>query len=120
MESAHVRGGQPGEPFLQDTTHGVEGAEDHDSISGVRPFSRLAESFAGIGIVLATLVLPFAFEETTTATAWAAEGALLRVQCYEGLDVAQRISQLSTVDRGGDLRQTPQPPVVISTVRVVM
>jgi cyclophilin family peptidyl-prolyl cis-trans isomerase len=38
----------------------------------------------------------------------------------DGLDVAQRISELSTTDQGGDLRQVPQPPVVISSIRVVM
>jgi cyclophilin family peptidyl-prolyl cis-trans isomerase len=38
----------------------------------------------------------------------------------DGLDVAQRISELATADQGGDLRQVPQPPVVISSIRVVM
>jgi len=41
-------------------------------------------------------------------------------EVIEGLDVAQRISQSATADMGGDLRQIPQPPVVISSVRVVM
>jgi len=40
-------------------------------------------------------------------------------EVIEGLDVAERISRSSTTDRGGDLRQVPQPAVVISTVRVV-
>ena len=37
----------------------------------------------------------------------------------DGLDVADRISQSSTTDLGGDLVKTPEPPVVISSVRVV-
>ena len=37
----------------------------------------------------------------------------------EGLDVAEKISQAPTVDHGGDLVQTPDPPVVIKSVRVV-
>ena len=37
----------------------------------------------------------------------------------EGLDVAEKISQAPTADHGGDLVQTPEPPVVIKSVRVV-
>jgi cyclophilin family peptidyl-prolyl cis-trans isomerase len=37
----------------------------------------------------------------------------------EGLDVAEKISQSPTTDQGGDLAQTPNPPVVIKSVRVV-
>ena len=36
-----------------------------------------------------------------------------------GLDVAEKISQSPTTDQGGDLSQTPNPPVVIKSVRVV-
>ena len=37
----------------------------------------------------------------------------------EGLDVAEKISQSPTTDQGGDLAQTPDPPVVIKSIRVV-
>jgi cyclophilin family peptidyl-prolyl cis-trans isomerase len=37
----------------------------------------------------------------------------------EGLDVAEKISQSPTTDQGGDLAQTPKPPVVIKSIRVV-
>lgn len=37
----------------------------------------------------------------------------------EGLDVADKISKSSTANQGGDLVQTPDPPVVIKTMRVV-
>jgi cyclophilin family peptidyl-prolyl cis-trans isomerase len=37
----------------------------------------------------------------------------------EGLDVADKISQSPTADRGGDLAKTPDPPVLIKSVRVV-
>ena len=37
----------------------------------------------------------------------------------EGLDIAEKISQSPTTDQGGDLAQTPNPPVVITSVRVV-
>jgi cyclophilin family peptidyl-prolyl cis-trans isomerase len=37
----------------------------------------------------------------------------------EGLDVAEKISQMSTSNLGGDLLQTPEPPVIINSVRVV-
>jgi cyclophilin family peptidyl-prolyl cis-trans isomerase len=37
----------------------------------------------------------------------------------EGLDVAEKISHSPTADHGGDLAQTPDPPVVIKSVRVV-
>lgn len=37
----------------------------------------------------------------------------------EGLEVADKISQSPTANRGGDLVQTPDPPVVIKSVRVV-
>jgi cyclophilin family peptidyl-prolyl cis-trans isomerase len=40
-------------------------------------------------------------------------------QVIEGLDVAARISRSATNDLGGDLVQTPDPPVVISTARVI-
>jgi cyclophilin family peptidyl-prolyl cis-trans isomerase len=36
----------------------------------------------------------------------------------EGLDIAQRISRSPTTDLGGDLVQTPDPPVVIKSIRV--
>jgi cyclophilin family peptidyl-prolyl cis-trans isomerase len=37
----------------------------------------------------------------------------------DGLDVADRISQSATTNLGGDLIKTPEPPVVVSSVRVV-
>jgi cyclophilin family peptidyl-prolyl cis-trans isomerase len=37
----------------------------------------------------------------------------------EGMDVAERISQASTQDRGGDLFQSPQEPVIIESVDVM-
>ncbi|MEX0643249.1 MAG: peptidylprolyl isomerase, partial [Pirellulales bacterium] len=37
----------------------------------------------------------------------------------DGLDVAEKVSQSPTADQGGDLLQTPDPPVVIKSVRVV-
>jgi cyclophilin family peptidyl-prolyl cis-trans isomerase len=36
-----------------------------------------------------------------------------------GLEVAEKISQLPTTDQGGDLAQTPNPPVVIKSIRVM-
>lgn len=44
-------------------------------------------------------------------------------QVTDGLDVAERISRLPTTDlssRGADLGQTPQAPVVITAVQIVM
>ncbi len=40
-------------------------------------------------------------------------------QVTEGLAVADRISKSPTTDVGGDLAQTPDPPVVIKSIRVV-
>ena len=40
-------------------------------------------------------------------------------EVIEGLDVAEKISRSSTSNLGGDLIQTPEPPVVIKSVRVV-
>lgn len=40
-------------------------------------------------------------------------------EVIEGLDTAEKISQSPTKDLGGDLAQTPDPPVVIKSVRVV-
>jgi cyclophilin family peptidyl-prolyl cis-trans isomerase len=37
----------------------------------------------------------------------------------DGLDVAEAISHAPTRDGGGDLTQTPDPPVVIKSIRVV-
>lgn len=37
----------------------------------------------------------------------------------EGLEVAAKISQAPTANQGGDLAQTPEPPIVIKAVRVV-
>ena len=37
----------------------------------------------------------------------------------EGLDVAEKISQAPTANRGNDLAQTPDPPIVIESVRLV-
>jgi|tagenome__1003787_1003787.scaffolds.fasta_scaffold20942748_2 cyclophilin family peptidyl-prolyl cis-trans isomerase len=36
-----------------------------------------------------------------------------------GLDVAEKISQSPTIDQGGDLAQTPNPPVIVKSIRVV-
>jgi cyclophilin family peptidyl-prolyl cis-trans isomerase len=40
-------------------------------------------------------------------------------EVIEGLDVVERISQSPTADHGGDLVQTPEPPVVVTSIRVV-
>jgi cyclophilin family peptidyl-prolyl cis-trans isomerase len=40
-------------------------------------------------------------------------------EVIEGLEVAEKISRSSTADRGGDLVQTPDPPVIIKSVGVV-
>jgi cyclophilin family peptidyl-prolyl cis-trans isomerase len=40
-------------------------------------------------------------------------------EVIEGLDIAEKISQSSTSNLGGDLMQTPEPTVVIKSVRVV-
>lgn len=37
----------------------------------------------------------------------------------DGLDVADKISKSATANQGGDLLQTPDPPVLIKTIRVV-
>jgi cyclophilin family peptidyl-prolyl cis-trans isomerase len=37
----------------------------------------------------------------------------------EGFDVAEQISQLPTTNAGGDLAQTPEPAVMIKSIRVV-
>jgi peptidyl-prolyl cis-trans isomerase B (cyclophilin B) len=37
----------------------------------------------------------------------------------DGLDIAERISQSPTTNLGGDLLQTPEPPVVVTSIRVV-
>ena len=40
-------------------------------------------------------------------------------EVIEGLDIAQRISESPTTDLDGDLLQTPDPPVVVTSIRVV-
>jgi peptidyl-prolyl cis-trans isomerase B (cyclophilin B) len=40
-------------------------------------------------------------------------------EVIEGLDVAGRISRSTTTNLGNDLLQTPDPPVVISSIRVI-
>jgi peptidyl-prolyl cis-trans isomerase B (cyclophilin B) len=40
-------------------------------------------------------------------------------EVIEGLDVADRISKSPTADHGGDLAQTPDPPVIIKSASVV-
>ncbi|MEX0614020.1 MAG: peptidylprolyl isomerase [Pirellulales bacterium] len=40
-------------------------------------------------------------------------------QVIEGLDVAERIAQSPTINLGGDLVQTPDPPVIITSIRIV-
>jgi cyclophilin family peptidyl-prolyl cis-trans isomerase len=37
----------------------------------------------------------------------------------DGLDVAEKIAQSPTTNGGGDLAQTPNPPVMIKSIRVV-
>jgi peptidyl-prolyl cis-trans isomerase B (cyclophilin B) len=37
----------------------------------------------------------------------------------EGLDVAEKISKSSTTDLGGDLAQSPDPSVIIKSIRIV-
>jgi cyclophilin family peptidyl-prolyl cis-trans isomerase len=37
----------------------------------------------------------------------------------EGLDVAEKIAKSPTTDQGGDLVQTPDPPVVVKSIRVI-
>jgi peptidyl-prolyl cis-trans isomerase B (cyclophilin B) len=38
-------------------------------------------------------------------------------EVIEGLDVAERISNSPTTDLGGDLARTPEPPVLIKSIR---
>lgn len=40
-------------------------------------------------------------------------------QVSDGLEIAEKISQSPTTNRPGDLQQTPDPPVVIKSIRVV-
>jgi cyclophilin family peptidyl-prolyl cis-trans isomerase len=40
-------------------------------------------------------------------------------EVIEGLDVAERISQSATTELGGDLVRTPNPPIIISSMRVI-
>jgi peptidyl-prolyl cis-trans isomerase A (cyclophilin A) len=40
-------------------------------------------------------------------------------EVIEGLEVADKIAQSPTTNQGGDLAKTPEPPVVIKSVRVV-
>jgi peptidyl-prolyl cis-trans isomerase B (cyclophilin B) len=40
-------------------------------------------------------------------------------EVIEGLDIAERISKAPTTNLGGDLLQTPEPPIIISSVRIV-
>lgn len=40
-------------------------------------------------------------------------------QVTEGLEIADKISQAPTANQSGDLQQTPEPPVVITAIRVV-
>src|SRR4051812_49701306 len=40
-------------------------------------------------------------------------------QVVEGLDIAEKISNAATEDLGGDLARTPNPPVVIKSIRAV-
>ncbi len=40
-------------------------------------------------------------------------------EVIDGLDVAEKISRVPTSDQGGDLTQTPTPPVIIKAIKVV-
>jgi cyclophilin family peptidyl-prolyl cis-trans isomerase len=40
-------------------------------------------------------------------------------EVIEGLEVAEKISRSPTSDQGGDLAQTPTPPVIIKSIEVV-
>ena len=40
-------------------------------------------------------------------------------EVIEGLDVADKISKMSTKNLGGDLSSVPQPPVVIESIKVI-
>lgn len=40
-------------------------------------------------------------------------------EVIEGLDIADKISQAETVDKGGDLAQTPKQPVVIQSITLL-
>jgi cyclophilin family peptidyl-prolyl cis-trans isomerase len=40
-------------------------------------------------------------------------------QVTDGLDVADKIAEAPTTNRGGDLQQTPSPAVVIKSIRIV-
>ncbi len=40
-------------------------------------------------------------------------------EVVDGLNVADEISRSKTQDRGGDLAQTPMPPVVVQSIEVV-
>ena len=53
------------------------------------------------------------------ATAPSKYGYCVFGEITEGLDVADKISQSPTANRGGDLVQTPDPPVSIESIRVV-
>ena len=40
-------------------------------------------------------------------------------EVVDGLDVAEQISRSPTRDQGGDLAQTPVPPVIVKSIEVV-
>ena len=65
------------------------------------------------------LTWPTRRNATTRATLPRNYGYCVFGEITEGLDVADKISQSPTADQGGDLAQTPDPPVVIKSVRLV-
>jgi cyclophilin family peptidyl-prolyl cis-trans isomerase len=40
-------------------------------------------------------------------------------EVIEGLETAEKISQASTTDKGGDLIYSPEPAIVITSARII-
>jgi cyclophilin family peptidyl-prolyl cis-trans isomerase len=95
--------------------------EAHNGLKNVRGTIAMTRNPAQIDSATSQFFINLADAPQRDHTGDAADtyGYCVFGEVIDGLDVAEKISQAPTTDQGSDLAQTPDPPVVIKSVRVV-
>jgi peptidyl-prolyl cis-trans isomerase A (cyclophilin A) len=110
--SAERKPKSPGTPIRNEAHNGLKNARG--TIAMTRDPAQIDSATSQFFINLAD-----APQRDHTGDAADTYGYCVFGEVIEGLDVADKISQATISDQGSDLAQTPNPPVVIKSVRVV-
>lgn len=95
--------------------------EAHNSLKNIRGTLAMARDAALIDSATSQFFINLtdAPQRDHTGDTAATYGYCVFGKVTEGLDIAERISKSPTANKGGDLAQSPDPPVVIKSIRVL-